>query len=306
MNITLKQLQAFVEVAQQGSFTRAAKRLLVSQPALTVTVRELERDLGVRLFDRTTRKVQLTQEGAGFLPTAERLLADVRAAVEDVREVAERRRGQVRLASLPSVATDVLPDILARFGEAYPGITVHLHDSNASGVQTRVKNRDVDFGIASLWQRDDDLAFTPLLADSFHLVCRSDHPLAGSGEPLRWPDLADWVFLGLAADTGIRPLLETVPDLPLNVQRPRYEVSNIATLDGLLSAGMGITVLPRLAVPRASRASYIVRPVIEPQLTRDIGLIQLRNRALSPAAETLATMIGEQVPRSAGAVSGER
>jgi DNA-binding transcriptional LysR family regulator len=296
MNITLKQLQAFVEVAQQGSFTRAAKRLHVSQPALTVTVRELERDLGVRLFDRTTRKVQLTQEGAGFLPTAERLLNDVRAAVEDVREVAERRRGQVRLVSLPSVATDILPAILADFGEQYPGITVHLHDANASGVQTRVKNREVDFGVASVWQQDEDLTFTPLMADTFHLVCRSDHPLAASGEPVRWSDLADWVFLGLAPDTGIRPLLETVPGLPMNMQRPRYEVSNIATLDGLLGAGMGITVLPRLAVPRSARAAYVVRPVVGPELSREIGLIQMRNRSLSPAADTLATMIREGVP----------
>ena len=296
MNVTLKQLQAFVEVAQQGSFTRAAKRLHVSQPALTVTVRELERDLGVRLLDRTTRKVQLTQEGAGFLPTAERLLNDVRAAVEDVRELAERRRGQVRLVSLPSVATDILPPILADFGEQYPGITVHLHDANASGVQTRVKNRDVDFGIASAWQDDDELTFAPLMADTFHLVCRSDHPMAESSEPVRWSDLADWVFLGLAPDTGIRPLLETVPDLPLNMQRPRYEVSNIATLDGLLSAGMGITVLPRLAVPAGNRASYVVRPVVEPELSRQICLIRPRNRSLSPAADTLAAMIREGVP----------
>lgn len=291
MDVTLKQLQAFVEVARQGSFTRAAKRLLVSQPALTVTIRDLERDLGVRLFDRTTRKVQLTQEGSGFLPTAERLLSDVREAVADVRELAERRRGQVRLVSLPSVATDILPPILARFGETYPGITVHLHDANASAVQTRVKNREVDFGIASAWRSDDDLAFTPLLTDSFHLVCRHDHPLAASGAPMRWADLGDWVFLGLAPDTGIRPLLETVPELPANVQRPRYEVSNIATLDGLLGAGMGVTVLPRLAVPQAPKAPYVCRPMTAPELSREICLIQLRDRSLSPAAHALVEMI---------------
>ena len=291
MNVTLKQFQAFVEVARQGSFTGAAKRLLVSQPALTVTIRDLERELGVRLFDRTTRKVQLTQEGAGFLPTAERLLNDVHEAVADVRDVAERRRGQVRLVSLPSVATDMLPPILARFGETYPGITVHLHDANASGVQTRVKNREVDFGIASAWRADDELRFTPLLSDSFYLVCRHDHPLAERTDPVRWCDLADWVFLGLAPDTGIRPLLETVPELPPNVARPRYEVSNIATLDGLLGAGMGITVLPRMAVPQAPKARYVCRRMIEPERARQICLIQVRDRSLSPAAASLASMI---------------
>jgi DNA-binding transcriptional LysR family regulator len=99
------------------------------------------------------------------------------------------------------------------------------------------------------------------------------------------------VFLGLAPDTGIRPLLDTVPELPANVQRPRYEVSNIATLDGLLGAGMGITVLPRMAVPQAPKARCVCRPMIEPELTRRICLIQLRDRSLSPAAASLVAMI---------------
>lgn len=305
MNITLKQLQAFVEIASQGSFTKAAKRLLVSQPALTVTVRELESELGVRLFDRTTRRVQLTREGAGFLPMAERILSDVRTAIEDVREVAERRRGKVRLVCLPSVARDVLPPVLAEYSEAFPGITVHLHDANASAVQNRVKNREVDFGIASAWSRDEDLSFTPILHDRFHLVCRNDHPLAESETPLRWEDLDGWTFLGLAPDTGIRPLLDKVASLPMNIQHPRYEVSNIATLDGLLAAGIGIAVLPSLAVPAASKAHYITRMMIEPELSREISLVQLRDRSLSPAAQSLAEMILAHVKKAEDAPSQE-
>lgn len=295
MNVTLRQLQAFVEVARQGSFTRAARRLLVSQPALTVTIKEFEDELGVKLFDRTTRRVQLTGEGADFLPTAERLLADVRTAVDDVRAVAQRRRGRVGLAALPSVAMEILPAVLERFSAACPAISVHLHDANASGVQASVRDNTVDFGVGSPWQPDSDLAFTPLLHDRFVMVCRADHPLAEATGALTWQALEGHTFLGLAADTGIRPLLQAAPGLPAGLLQPHYEFSNIAALQGMLAAGIGITALPRLAVPRRAAADCVFRPLVKPTISREICLITRRGRALSPAAQALSEMLRESV-----------
>lgn len=291
MNVTLRQFQAFVEVARQGSFTRAANQLLVSQPALTVTIKEFEDALGVRLFDRTTRRVQLTGEGADFLPVAERLLADVRTAVDDVRAVAQRRRGRVSLAALPSVAMDILPEVLGRYTAAYPAISVHLHDANASSVQASVRNNEVDFGVSSQWQADSDLEFTPLLRDRFVMVCRADHPLALETGELTWQALEGHAFLGLAADTGIRPLLQAAPGLPAELLQPQYEFSNIAALDGMLAAGIGITALPRLAVPRTPRVDCVFRPLVKPAITREICVITRRGRSLSPAAQALTEML---------------
>lgn len=295
MTASIKQLRAFVEIARRGNFTRAAEALSLSQPALTIIINQFEDILGVRLFDRTTRRVRLTQEGSAFLPTAERLLHDFDTAIDDLRAVAERRRGRVGIAALPSVAVRLLPDIVAKFTLRYPGISVHLHDDNASGVQQRVLRGEVDFGIGSRWEDSADLEFRPLLSDPFGLVCPADHPLASARGPIPWQALGGHPFLGLARDTGIWPLLHRVSDLPESVLAPQYEVSNIATLEGMLQAGLGITALPALAVPRRRELRLVFRPLTNPVLHRDLCAITRRGRSLSPAAESLYELAAEEI-----------
>jgi len=296
MNVTLRHLRSFIEVARRGNFTRAAEALSVSQPALTITINQFENGLGVKLFDRTTRRVRLTGEGAEFLPTAQRLLEDFDAAIAGMRDVAERRSGRVGLASLPSVAVRLLPQIVARFSQAHPGIHIHLHDDNASGVELRVRRNEVDFGIASQWAPNPELEFRPLITDAFGVVCRGDHRLAADRGPIAWRAIADEPFLGLAADTGIRPLLDAVKSLPDNVRAPRYEVSNTATLEGMLKAGLGITALPALAMPAGSESGLIYRPLQRPAVRREIGLITRKGRSLSPAAQHLHDLIVNTLP----------
>mgnify|MGYP000052318417 CR=1 FL=1 len=290
-NVTLKHLKAFVAVANEGSFTRAAARMTVSQPALTIQVNQFEEELGVRLFDRTTRRVQLTESGATFLPTAERLLEDVESAVADIRDLAERRRGRVGVATLPSVAARLMPRVVTAFRETYPGVSVHLHDSNARGVQELVRRKEVDFGLGSVWEPDHDLTFETVLRDPFHVVFRHDHPLAQDEGAVRWPELAGHEIVGLGADTGIRPLLQRVETLPENVRHPRVEVSNTPTLEGMLVSGLGITVLPRLAVPSRGEGTLISRPMIDPELTRDLCVISRSGRSLTPAAQSMRDLL---------------
>jgi DNA-binding transcriptional LysR family regulator len=296
MNVTVKHLRIFIEVARQGSFTQAAERLSLSQPALTIAVGQFEQMLGIRLFDRTTRRVVLTAEGEAFLPTAERLVEDFDTAIADIRAVAERRRGRVGIAALPSVAIRLLPGIVARFTEAYPEIRVHMHDSNASGVQRRVRRNEVDFGIGSPWEPDPELEFTPLLRDRFVMVCRAEHRLGQTKGRLPWRRLSGYPFLGLARDTGIQPLLQAIKDLPEAIRTPHYEVSNIATLEGMLKAGLGITALPRLAVPRSGTVALVSRPLSDPVVEREICLITRRGRSLSPAAESMRELVLENIP----------
>lgn len=293
MNVTLKHLRSFIEVARQGNFTRAAEALSVSQPALTIAIGQFEDEIGVRLFDRTTRRVRLTGEGEAFLPTAVRLLEDFDSALADIREVAERRRGRVGVAALPSVAVRLLPDLLARFSERYPGIQVHLHDDNASGVQERVGRRQVDFGLGSRWEPASELSFRPLMKDEFGLVCRTDHELARHDGPIAWRELAGHPFLGLALDTGIQQVLRGLKGLPETVRSPKYEVSNIATLGGMLGAGLGVTALPALAMPRSGEHRLVFRKLIRPVVHRELSLITRRGRSLSPAAQALRDLVVE-------------
>lgn len=187
--INLRHLRAFVAVARNGSFTRAAEQLLLSQSALTVTVRQLEEDLGAALFNRTTRHVALTAEGENLLAHAERIIGDFDQTLTAIRQSARLGQGQVSVAVLPSVATRLMPPILNGFRAAYPDIRIALHDDNGRGVQRQLHERSAEFGICNVWRRDPELDFTPLTADRFGLVCRRDDPLAAGEGPVNWSDI---------------------------------------------------------------------------------------------------------------------
>ncbi len=149
MNITLRQLQAFVAVAELGGFTAAAERLHVTQSALSVMIRGLEGELGLRLFDRTTRTVALTDAGRELYPLAEKTLEDLSSAVAHSRELADVRRGRVTIAATTLVSSMLLPRAIARFGDAYPGIRVALRDgASPAQIAAMVAGSQVDIGIA--------------------------------------------------------------------------------------------------------------------------------------------------------------
>lgn len=297
MNVTLRHLRAFIEVARRGSFSRAAQELAVSQPALTITINQFEELLGVRLFDRTTRRVILTGNGEEFLPTAERLIDDFEAAISNMRVLAAGRRGRVRAAVLASVAVRLMPPIVTRFIEAYPEVTVQLHDANSSGIQRRVSHGEVDFGLGSFWEADPDLEFAPVMRDPFGLVCREDHPLARERCPLPWSELAGYSLLGLTRNTAIRLTLTGLINLPESVRAPRYEVSNLAALTGLLGAGLGAAALPEITVPQIQSSTFVFRPLVEPKIEREICLIARRGRTLSPTTQNFRDLIIDSIPQ---------
>ena len=149
MNISLRQIRAFIVVARFSSFTRAADLLHLTQPALTVQIRQLEQALGVKLFDRNTRAVELTRIGRELLPVLERLLGEFDAVVVSTREIAAMRYGIVRIAALPSVAATVLPPLIARFKQHHPQIRVAVRDSVGGRINAMVREEIVDFGIGS-------------------------------------------------------------------------------------------------------------------------------------------------------------
>jgi LysR family transcriptional regulator, carnitine catabolism transcriptional activator len=171
-------MRAFVVVARHGSFNRAADELSRSQPAVTLSIKQLESYVGLKLFERTTRKVTPTTAGEKFIPVAERLLREFDMAIYDVTATADCRSGHVSMSVLPSVATRILPDVISEFTEKFPDISIHVSDYNAQGVQRSVERNEVDFGIGSLWHPNSKLEFRPLMEDRFELVCHKDHPLA--------------------------------------------------------------------------------------------------------------------------------
>lgn len=295
INATLRHLRCFTTVAAEGSFTLAAKRLFITQSSLTAAIQQLEQALGLKLFDRTTRRVTLTREGASFVPVAERLLNEFDTAIGDVKAVAERQRGHVSIAAAPSVVALVLAPAIIRFSAAYPNISVALIDGGGERVQQHLLDSEADFGITSRWADDPGLDFRPLIRDRFGLICRRDHPLGRSKTRIAWKRLQGERYIGLAADTGIRTMLQAAPGLPPMMHTPHFEVSSTGSLHAMLDAGLGVSVLPALAANLKPLDQLAFRELIEPRLEREICVITRRGRVLSPAAQGMLQVITENL-----------
>ncbi|KEA61951.1 Transcriptional regulator, LysR family [Marinobacterium lacunae] len=296
-NISIRQLQAFVEVANSGSFTRAAEGLHLTQSTLTAQIQQLETQAGLKLFDRTTRRVLLTDEGERFLPVAERLLSDFSAAMTDLQSRAELKRGHVNLAGSPSVVTRFLPSALAHFRAHHPTISVHIRDDSAGSLEQRVLNNEVDFAIAGNHSQQPDLEYQPLLQDRYGLVVPQQHPLA-QAKTLEWKDVPSSELMLLSRDTGIRAQLERFADsgqLPIEMKDALIEATNPAGLAALIAQNLGVSVLPALAADTHSFARMRFIPLRNPELHREICIITRRGRALSPAAAALLGSVRDQL-----------
>jgi DNA-binding transcriptional LysR family regulator len=288
--IDLADLRGFVAVADLGAFHEAAEQLNLSQPALSRRVQKLEGALGVALFERTTRRVALTAVGRDFLPKARRLLDEFDASLLSVREIAERRSGQVNIACVPTAAYYFLPEVIKAFNAEYPQIRIRIVDEGANAVLQSVINGEVDLGINLLGGQEPEIDFEPLLQDPFVLACRKDHPLAARQE-VEWRDLAAHRFITVGRLSGNRLVLDL--GLPGAAWRPRwfYEVQHLSTSLGLVEAGLGIAALPRMAVPTGSHPLIVSRPLVNPVLTRTMGVIRRHGGTLSPAAKQFHEML---------------
>ncbi|WP_323019424.1 LysR family transcriptional regulator [Pararhodobacter sp.] len=290
MNIDLDDLRAFVATAEMRNFGAAADSIHLSQPALTRRIQKLESVLGVTLLDRTTRRVELTAVGRDFLGRARRLLDDFETSLLSVKEIAERRSGLVSIACIPTAAYYFLPDVVRAFNTAYPAIRIRIVDSGANEVLQSVLNREVDFGITLLGADDPDVLFAPLVEEPFMLACRKDHELAQRSE-ISWADLAEHRFITVGRSSGNRLIV----DLGLGRAGIRskwfYEVQHLSTSLGLVEAGLGIAALPRMSLPSGDHPTIASRPLIDPVVTRTVGLVRRLGVTLSPSAERFYGMM---------------
>jgi len=291
MNISLRQLRAAVGIAEHGSFRRAAESLHVSQPALSLTIAELERALGVTLFDRTSRSVSVTEMGNFFVQGAARVLSDLDRLVNDVTDVAQSRRGRVVVSCVSSIAGRVIPIGLIECARRFPQVDVIVHDDVAQQVLSAVRTREADFGL-TIEPADlpEETAFEALHKDRFHLACRRDHPLA-KRRRVSWKDLNGQSLILLSTTSGIH---RTIDDelVRQNIQLERQTpVSHLSTVHGMLESGFGVAVLPVLALPVTGHPSLVTLPLMQPILHRTIGILHRKDRSFSPAAAALLDVL---------------
>jgi LysR family carnitine catabolism transcriptional activator len=292
MNFTLRELEAFLGVAHFGSFTGAARSLNMSQPALTVRIRHLEEALGVRLLDRTTRSVSLTQAGREFLPVVERVLGEINAVAMNARDLSGRRRGLVTIATLPSIAAALLPATIGAFKARHPGVMVRIRDGVAQRVTTLVKSGEADFGIGSPTKRDSDLRLTRLMTDAVSVVFPHGHPLERR-DTIVVEDLVTLPLILMDTEHSVRILIERAFDAIGAAVIPAYEASYVPTALGLVKAGLGVAILAFSAGEQAAIHELRIRAIEHPMLVRHISLIESASRSLSPAAQQMADAVRE-------------
>jgi DNA-binding transcriptional LysR family regulator len=286
INFNLNDLQAFRAVAELNSFRKAADALHVSQPAFSRRIEKLEEALGVRLLERTTRRVSLTSVGREFDRKVQQLLDDLDQTLLGIRGVAGTRMGEVAIACVPSTVYYYLSQVISRYHERYPKIRVKVLDAGANDVLSAVSSGDADFGLNFVGSQETNIDFTPLLEERFVAACRRDHPLAKKRR-VTWTELAAYDYISVSKVSGNRLLLDqalsNVPGRP----HPIYETQHVTTMLGLVEAGLGVAAVPSMAMPAADHPLLVSVPLIEPLVTRKIGLIRRKGRSLSPAAQQL-------------------
>lgn len=289
-NANLRQLRAFVVISDKGSFVGAAAALNLSQPALSQCVRQLEDHIGSPLFNRTTRSVHLTPLGMSFLPHARELLRQFDRLMSDMQNVVSRKHGRVTIACLPSVASRLMPRVLAVNERYFPGIHVTIRDSNMKGVTSMLMAGEADFGIGSSIADFPELGSVAFAKDEMHVVLPVTSPLARK-RVLKWKEIADQPFIAMSHETGLRELVEEAAQKKNIGMHVVAEVSNLATLSGMIEEGIGISALPGLALPRNNHSFLRHRPLSDPKIQRTIRLYWKSGLGLSPAAAAIVSSL---------------
>lgn len=296
MNFDLADLRAFVAVAELNSFRAAAESIHLSQPALSRRVEKLESALGVRLFERTTRSVSLTAVGRDFSRKARSLLDDLENSLLSMHQVAASQLGEVVIACVPSAVYYFLPKVLRDYHEQYPRIRVRIIDDSANAVLESVARGEADFGINIIGTQEPEIEFQAILKEPFVAACRRDHPLA-SKRKVTWAELGQYDFMTVDKSSGNRLLVDLA--LANSNVRPSwcFEAKHVSTLLGLVEAGLGVAVVPRLSMPQGEHATLAMVELVEPTVDRTVGLIRRRGRELPPAARQLYQLIEKTWPQ---------
>lgn len=285
MNVTLRQLRAFVAIARTGSFTLAAESLFVTQSALSGLIKELEQSLGLRLIDRSTRKIHLSDVGRNLYPLVEKIIHDLDGILDEVANLKDLKQGLIRIAAPQLMASTLLPEAIAAYRIEHPEIRIRLVDCVVESVMSRVFSGEVDFGIGPERDPNSDISATTLFELPFMAVFPEGHPLESLTE-VRWADIVNYPFISLQGQFTERlsdELRAAVRDLKL---APTNEVAFMSTALSMVNAGLGVTACIPYAASLVRLYQLRMRPIREPVVTRRFFVFTRNGRSLSPAAES--------------------
>ena len=278
----LQQLRHFLFVVEEGGFRAAADRANRSQAALSASIKELEKTLGQRVFEPGNKTI-LTPFGEICLPKIKQFINIYQAFEDDLKASASGDKGKIRIASVPSLVTKLLPSVLVEYSKKYPDIEIVLIDDNSVGVANRLLAGEIDLELGNCSSIDQtNIDFTLLISDPIGVVCLNSNELSNElnrAQGLTWQQLMTQPFIY----NGTCRLLENTPAEALN-RRARYTVENITSLFSLLRNDLGITTLPKLAFP-VNEPELVWIDLVDPSLNRQIGIFKLADKSISPPAQ---------------------
>lgn len=281
----LRHLTAFVAVAESLNFSRAAEELHVAQPAVSQQIRALETELGVTLFDRIGKRVSLTDAGRALLPYARQILSMVEAAENEVRERSQLKRGKAILGAPPTVSTHVLPARLMQFRQVWPGLEVTLREAGTETLLSQIEEGKVDLAIIAAEITPETVESTPFLTETYILAVSDRHPFLGKRQTVKLADLSAEPFILFPEGYKLREV--TLSACRRAGFEPKVALDGGAMQSALefVGAGLGVALVPELALTE-SHNIHAVR-ISDQVLKRDLSLVWLKGRSLSPAARAL-------------------
>lgn len=293
MDVSFRQIRAFVAVAQWRSFSRAAEDLNLSQPALSARIRELEGALGLKLFGRTTRSVQLTAGGEHLLIRAHRALGELDAVILELRDQAALQRGRVAVACVPAVAFHLIPKAIKHFITVHPGVQVEFSEFTSAQVEAKVLEGSVDFGVCGRTAQQRELDLELIVRDPFVIVTPLNHPLTRR-KGVTLPMLHPYPLIVMRRGTNVRSELETAFEACGIRLQPVYETTHHFSVIGMVEAGLGIGALPSMTVSALRPSQIGIVKVVAPiPVAREIGIVTKHGSASSPAALQLMHSLRE-------------
>jgi DNA-binding transcriptional LysR family regulator len=291
MNVSLRQLRVFLAASKERNFSRAGHAVGLTQPAVSRSILELESQLGLKLLDRTTREVVLTEAGQSLAARLDRLLDELDQTLLDVQGLASARRGKVRVASSPTLSANLMPACIAACALQEPDIELVLLDRVQQDALDSVRGGEVDFGVVIEPSSCDDLTVETILSEPFVLVVHPDHPFAPRAS-VRWNALQGEALVLLDHSSGSRRLIDRAL-LAHGVQaNVAQQLGHPTTVFRMVDAGIGISVMPMLSVTPSGLGALVALPLL-PRVERRVMLVHRRNRAPSPLAQRVWRLVGD-------------
>lgn len=293
VHIHVRQLEAFLAVAKTHSFTEAASHMYLTQPSLSAQIRRLEQIVGLPLFFRSTRRVELTEAGKLFYPVAEQVVSRLMKGMKEIHAMSEGKQGRVTFAALLTVGASLVPAAMSAFSQRYPQVIVEYIEESDEPVYQQVMNGDIDFGIGVSPKSQDEVSFTPVYKDYLFFVCSKSHPLAGLTE-ISWQQIVQWPFIAMNIGSSLRQLMEKGFSMTGKNLLPVQEAAYQSTILGMAANNIGVSVLPS-SLKFMFEHPGVKLITIKEQLYRSIGIMTRKDDTLMPAASQFINVLLELV-----------